>query len=77
MKKWLRRIRGAVRWDGIDLGSSLGRRRHDHDAGVLLVTGSRPDAPFPLMFGAFGFVAGNRKIDCRLQRSLGSVGDKA
>jgi len=26
--------------------------------GFLLVTGSRPDAPFPLMFGAFGFIAG-------------------
>lgn len=26
--------------------------------GFLLVTGSRPDAPFPLMFSAFGFVAG-------------------
>ncbi len=26
--------------------------------GILLVTGRRPDPPFPLMFGAFGFVAG-------------------
>ena len=25
---------------------------------ILLVTGSRPDPPFPLMLGAFGFVAG-------------------
>jgi hypothetical protein len=26
--------------------------------GFLLNTGHRPDAPFPIMFGAFGFVAG-------------------
>jgi hypothetical protein len=26
--------------------------------GFVLATGSRPDAPFPIMFGAFGFVAG-------------------
>jgi hypothetical protein len=26
--------------------------------GFVLRTGSRPDAPFPIMFGAFGFVAG-------------------
>jgi hypothetical protein len=26
--------------------------------GFLLRTGSRPDAPFPLVFGVFGFVAG-------------------
>jgi hypothetical protein len=57
MKKWLRRIRGAigmgltwaVAWGGV--GSIV-------VLGFLLVTGSRPDAPFPLMFGAFGFVAG-------------------
>jgi hypothetical protein len=26
--------------------------------GFLLKTGSRPDAPFPIMFGTFGFLAG-------------------
>jgi hypothetical protein len=57
MKKWLRRIRGAIGmgltwaavWGGVGTITMLG---------FLLVTGSRPDAPFPLMFGVFGFVAG-------------------
>ena len=57
MKKWLRRIRGAIgmgltwaaAWGGVGAITMLG---------FLLVAGSRPDAPFPLMFGAFGFVAG-------------------
>jgi hypothetical protein len=57
MKKWLRRIRGAIgtgltwaaAWSGAGMITTLG---------FLLVTGSRPDAPFPLLFGAFGFVAG-------------------
>jgi hypothetical protein len=57
MKKWLRRIRGAIGmgltwaavWGGVGTITMLG---------FLLVTGSRPDAPFPLVFGVFGFVAG-------------------
>ena len=57
MKKWWRRIRGAIgiglawaaAWAGAGMITMLG---------FLLVTGSRPDAPFPLMFGALGFVAG-------------------
>ena len=57
MKDWLRRIRGAigmgltwaVAWGGVGMLTMLG---------FVLKTGSRPDAPFPLMFGVFGFVAG-------------------
>jgi peptidoglycan/LPS O-acetylase OafA/YrhL len=57
MTKWLRRIRGAigtgltwaVAWGGVGTIVMLG---------FLLRTGSRPDAPFPLVFGVFGFVAG-------------------
>ena len=57
MKKWLRRIRGAVgigltwaaAWSGAGAIVTLG---------FLLRTGNRPDAPFPLMFAAAGFVAG-------------------
>ena len=57
MKKWLRRIRGAIgmgltwafAWSVAGMLTALG---------FVLVTGSRPDAPFPLMFGAAGFVAG-------------------
>ena len=57
MKKWLRRLRGAIgmgliwaaAWSGAGMIVMLG---------FLLFTGSRPDAPFPFMFGAAGFVAG-------------------
>jgi len=57
MKKWLRRIRGAMgmgltwaaAWSGAGMIISLG---------FVLVTGSRPDPPFPLMLGVFGFIAG-------------------
>ena len=57
MKPWWIRIRGAigmgltwaVAWSGAGAIVMLG---------FLLRTGSRPDAPFPLMFGFFGFVAG-------------------
>lgn len=57
MPTWLRRIRGAVgmgstwavAWSGAGWLVVLG---------FLLVTGSRPDAPFPLMLDAAGFVAG-------------------
>jgi len=57
MQKWLRRIRGAVglgltwaaAWGGVGTLVMLG---------FLLRTGSRPDAPFPIMFAAAGFVAG-------------------
>lgn len=57
MTRWLKRVRGAigigltwaVAWSGA--GSIV-------VLGFLLETGSRPDPPFPLMFGAFGFIAG-------------------
>ena len=58
MKKWLRRIRGAIgmgltwatAWFGAGMIMLLG---------LLLVTGSTgADVPYPLGFGAFGFVAG-------------------
>jgi hypothetical protein len=57
MKKWLRRIRGAigmgltwaVAWSGAGAIVTLG---------FVLRTGSRPDAPFPIMFAAAGFIAG-------------------
>jgi hypothetical protein len=58
MKKWLRRIRGgigmgltwAAAWFGAGMIMMLG---------LLLITGSTgADVPYPLGFGAFGFVAG-------------------
>lgn len=58
MKRWLRRIRGAigmgltwaVAWFGAGMVMLLG---------LLLTTGSTgADVPYPLGFGAFGFVAG-------------------
>ncbi len=58
MSKWLRRIRGAIgmglawaiAWFGAGMVMLLG---------LLLVTGSTgADVPYPLGFGAFGFVAG-------------------
>ena len=58
MNRWLRRIRGAVgmgltwalAWFGVGMILMLG---------LLLVTGSTgADVPYPLGFGAFGFVAG-------------------
>ena len=58
MKKWLRRILGAIRmgltwelaWFGVGMIMLLG---------LLLVTGSTgADVPYPVAFGAFGFVAG-------------------
>ncbi|MBV9879970.1 MAG: hypothetical protein JO180_05705 [Gemmatirosa sp.] len=55
--KWLRRVRGAagiglvwaMAWGGVGALVTLG---------FVLETGSRPDAPFPFMFAAAGFVAG-------------------
>ena len=57
MKRWLRRIRGAIGM-GLTWAAAWGGAGTIVMLGFLLVTGSRPDAPFPLMFGAFGFVAG-------------------
>jgi hypothetical protein len=57
MKKWLRRIRGAIGM-GLTWAAAWGAVGTITMLVFLLVTGSRPDAPFPLIFGAFGFVAG-------------------
>jgi len=57
MKKWLRRIRGAIGM-GLTWAAAWGGAGMIMMLGFLLVSGRRPDAPFPLMFGAFGFVAG-------------------
>ncbi len=52
MKKWLRRIRGAIgmglTWAAAWFGAGL----------ILLVVGVRADVPFPLFFGLLGFLAG-------------------
>ncbi len=58
MKKWLRRIRGAVgtgltwaaAWFGAGMILLLGA--------VLVTGGTGADVPYPLGFGAFGFLAG-------------------
>ena len=58
MEKWLRRIRGAFKmgltwaaaWFGAGMVILLG---------FLLLTGSTgADVPYPIGFGAFGFIAG-------------------
>ncbi|MEO6525745.1 MAG: hypothetical protein ABIP93_03905 [Gemmatimonadaceae bacterium] len=53
MWKWLRRIRGAIGM-GFTWGAAWSA------AGIVLavVTRFRADAPFPLVFGVFGFIAG-------------------
>lgn len=57
MKVGLRRIRGALgmalTWAlaGVAAGMMI-------TLGFVISTGSRPDPPFPLMLGVFGFVAG-------------------
>jgi hypothetical protein len=58
MKRWLRRIRGAIgtglTWAAAWFGAGMIML-----LGLLLVTGSTgADVPYPLGFGAFGFVAG-------------------
>lgn len=57
MKTGLRRIRGAIGM-GLTWGVAWGFAGNLVTLGFLLTTGSRPDAPFPLMLSAFGFVAG-------------------
>ena len=57
MKTWVRRLRGTL---GMGLtwafaGSAVGMII---SLGFVVRTGSRPDAPFPIMFGALGFIAG-------------------
>jgi hypothetical protein len=57
MKKWLRRVRGAIGM-GLTWGAVWGFAGAIVTLGFLLKTGSRPDAPFPIVLAAFGFVAG-------------------
>ena len=57
MEKWMRRVRGAIGM-GLAWAVAWGGAGTIMMLGILLVSGSRPDAPFPLVFGAFGFVAG-------------------
>jgi hypothetical protein len=57
MKKWLRRIRGAIGM-GLTWAAAWGGAGTIVSLGFLLRTGSRPDAPFPFMLAAAGFVAG-------------------
>ena len=57
MKQGLRRIRGAIGM-GLTWAAAWGGAGAIVMLEFLRVTGSRPDAPLPLMFGAFGFVAG-------------------
>ena len=58
MQKWRRRIRGAIgmglTWAAAWFGAGMVML-----LGLLLATGSTgADVPYPLGFGAFGFVAG-------------------
>jgi len=58
MNKWVRRIRGAIgmglTWAAAWFGAGMVLLM-----GLLLVTGSTgADVPYPLGFGAFGFIAG-------------------
>jgi peptidoglycan/LPS O-acetylase OafA/YrhL len=57
MKKGLKRIRGAIGM-GLTWAVAGGVAGTIINLGFLVRTGSRPDAPFPIMLGAFGFVAG-------------------
>jgi len=57
MTHWLRRIRGAI-GIGLTWAVAWGGAGTILMLTILLATGSRPDPPFPLMFGAFGLVAG-------------------
>ncbi len=57
MTSWMSRTRGAM-GIGLTWAAAWGAAGAVVVLGFLLVTGSRPDPPFPLMLGAFGFVAG-------------------
>jgi hypothetical protein len=57
MKKWSRRLRGAIGM-GLTWAAAWGAAGSIVVLGFVLRTGSRPDAPFPIMFAAAGFVAG-------------------
>lgn len=57
MKTWVRRIRGALGM-GLTWAIAGGAAGTIISLGFVVRTGSRPDAPFPIMLGALGFVAG-------------------
>jgi hypothetical protein len=57
MKTWSRRIRGAIGM-GLAWAAAGGVAGTIISLGFLVRTGSRPDAPFPIMLGALGFIAG-------------------
>ena len=57
MKQWVRRIRGAIGM-GFTWAIAGGVAGTIISLGFVVRTGSRPDAPFPIMLGALGFVAG-------------------
>jgi len=57
MKTWSRRIRGAIGM-GVTWALVGGAVGTIISLGFVVRTGSRPDAPFPIMLGALGFVAG-------------------
>lgn len=57
MKTWLRRARGALGM-GLTFAVAGGAIGTVISLGFLVRTGSRPDAPFPIMLGALGFIAG-------------------
>jgi len=53
MGKWLRRIRGAI-----GMGFTWGAAWAGAGMVLTVVTGFAADAPFPLIFGVLGFIAG-------------------
>ena len=53
MRKWLRRIRGAI-----GMGFTWGAAWSVAGFVLAVVTRFRADAPFPLVFGVLGFIAG-------------------
>lgn len=58
MKKWLRRVRGAI-GTGLTWGAAWFGAGMVMLLTLLVTTGSTgADVPYPLAFGAFGFVAG-------------------
>lgn len=57
VKTWLRRVRGAIGM-GATWAVAGGAIGTIISMGFVVRTGSRPDAPFPIMLGALGFIAG-------------------
>ena len=53
MRKWLRRIRGAI-----GMGFTWGAAWSGAGLVLAVVTRFKADAPFPIIFGVLGFIAG-------------------